>query len=97
MTDLKIPRKIPKMKIDKLFWAGTRDEFAAEFMHKINFLYPSKSKFVFNGRSSIKLIAKKLHELFDIEDQKNPEKKIDEGSLYTAFKNVSRYRRKIKS
>ncbi len=97
VTDLKIPRKIPKMKIDKLFWAGTRDEFAAEFMHKINFLYPSKSKFVFNGRSSIKLIAKKLHELFDIEDQKNPEKKIDEGSLYTAFKNVSRYRRKIKS
>jgi hypothetical protein len=88
MEFLKIANQSPVKEVEKckLSWDGSRLDFAKEFKKAINRSQFEKSKFLYHGVNTLRSIAKKLHELFQIKDQNHPDKYISEKSLYQAFK-----------
>ena len=86
VLNIKVPTPVKEVEKCKLTWKGSRGEFAKEFKITINPYLYEKSQFLYHGTGSLRAIATKLHELFQIENQKHPGSYISEGSLIQAFK-----------
>jgi hypothetical protein len=85
-TNVPIPFK--EVEICKLTWDGSRGEFAMEFRPTIYPQLYEKSLFLYHGKGSQRAVTKKLHEIFQIENEKHPGRYINEKSLYQAFKKI---------
>jgi hypothetical protein len=86
VLDISIPTPSKEVEKCKLTWVGSRGIFAKEFKKAINSAQSEKSLFLYHEKGSLRAIAKKLYEIFQIENENNPGSCISEESLIQAFK-----------
>jgi hypothetical protein len=88
MLALKINVPIPLKNIEgcKLTWNSGRDKFAIEFRKLIHPELYERSQFLYHEKGSLRAIAKRLHDIFQIENKRHPGTYITEGSFTQSFR-----------